>query len=198
MIDNNVEEIRKHFEEIMKILGIEKTESNENTPLRVAKMYCNELFRNRGNAHIEELNNSIKTFQNPNAGNANQNSIHIEDIPFSSTCEHHWLPFYGTVSVEYVPKDRVIGLSKIPRVVKYFSKKPQLQEQLAKEIGDYLFEVIDPIYLEVRIRAKHCCVMCRGAESDCETVNSYVRVSKDPAVMDVSPNSPTFGSFTLL
>lgn len=173
MIDNKVEEIKKHIEAISDILGIEKTESNENTPLRVAKMYCNELFKNRNNANLEELNSRMKTFDSEGVKSA----VTMQDIKFYSMCEHHWLPFYGECDVTYIPKKRIIGLSKIPRVVKYFSQKPQLQERLTKEIGEYLVNLLDPEYLRVNMRAKHCCVMCRGAESECETVTEYEYLS---------------------
>jgi GTP cyclohydrolase I len=168
MIDNKVEGIRKHLEAIAEILGIEKTESNENTPLRVAKMWNNEVFRNRNNANIEELNSQMKVFDA--VGNRDRVTI---TVPFSSMCEHHWMPFMGTVSVSYIPKDKIIGLSKIPRVVKYFSKKPQLQERLTSEIGDYLVSVLNPDCLSVDITATHTCVSVRGIESPCETVTEY-------------------------
>ncbi len=168
MIDNKVEEIKKHIEAIADILGIEKTESNENTPLRVAKMYCNELFANRNNNNIEELNSRMKLFSCENSG-----SILVRDIKFSSVCEHHWMPFMGVASVEYQPNEKIIGLSKIPRVVKYFSKKPQLQERLTKEIGEYLVQLLKPKSLKVTLTATHTCVMCRGAESDCNTTTYF-------------------------
>ena len=169
MIDNKVEEIRKHIEAIADILGIEKNLSNENTPLRVAKMYCNEFFKNRNGANLEELNSRMKVF--PNEGVTT--SITMDGIEFCSTCEHHWLPFMGTVYVSYVPDKSIIGLSKIPRVVKYFSQRPQLQERLTKDIGEYLVSILQPKFLTVRIEATHTCVMCRGAESNCSTSTSF-------------------------
>lgn len=175
MIDNKVEEIKKHVEAISEILGIEKTESNENTPLRVAKMYCNELFKNRNNSNIEELNSRMKVFDSE----GNHSIVVMEDIKFSSMCEHHWLPFFGTCRVSYIPNEKIVGLSKIPRVVKYFSQKPQLQERLTKEIGEYLFDLIHPTFIHVEMVAKHCCVMCRGAESDCVTNTEFTKTDND-------------------
>ena len=93
----------------------------------------------------------------------------VRDIDFHSVCEHHWLPFSGKVTIGYVPNLKVVGLSKIPRVVKYFSQKPQLQEQLTNEIGEYLADLIHPLALYVVAEATHQCVACRGAESDCST-----------------------------
>lgn len=174
MIDNKVEAIKEHIEAIMTILGLPITESNKGTPLRVAKMYCNELFKNRNNNNIEELNSRMKTFPN----NYDNDMIILGNIDFDSMCEHHWLPFSGKVTVGYVPSDRVIGLSKIPRVVEYFSKKPQLQEQLTKEIGEYLYYLLKPHAIFVEIEATHQCVKCRGAKSNCSTHTNYKRIDK--------------------
>lgn len=169
MIDNKVEEIRKHIEAIADILGLEKNASNENTPLRVAKMYCNELFKNRNNANLEELNSRMKVF--PNEGTTTP--ITMSGIEFCSTCEHHWLPFMGSVTVSYIPDKSIVGLSKIPRVVKYFSQRPQLQERLTNDIGKYLVDLLQPKSLTVVVNATHTCVMCRGAESNCDTATSF-------------------------
>lgn len=169
MIDNKVEEIRKHIEAIADILGIEKNASNENTPLRVAKMYCNELFKNRNNANLEELNSRMKVF--PNEGTTTP--VTVSGIEFCSTCEHHWLPFMGNVTVSYIPDKSIVGLSKIPRVVKYFSQRPQLQERLTNDIGNYLVNLLRPKSLTVVVNATHTCVMCRGAESNCDTTTSF-------------------------
>lgn len=170
MINNKVEEIKEHIEEIMKILDLPITESNKGTPLRVSKMWVNELFENRNNNNLEKLNECMKLF--PNEYGSDELVI-VNGIDFHSTCEHHWLPFSGKATVCYVPNKSVIGLSKIPRVVKFFSRKPQLQEKLTKEIGEYLFELIKPKALFVVLEATHQCVACRGAESNCSTTTTY-------------------------
>lgn len=163
----NIGLIASHLSDIMSLLEIPITESNKDTPYRVAKMWVTEIFANRNNSNIqEELIDKIKLF--PNDYTTGE-IIVIKDIPFNSTCEHHWLPFSGTVSVGYVPSDKIIGLSKVPRVVKYFSKQPQLQEKLTANIGEFLFDCLSPYALFVKVSAKHQCVMCRGAESDCTT-----------------------------
>ena len=174
MIDNKVEQIKEHVEQIMKILELPITPSNEGTPRRVAKMWCNELFKNRNNDNIEELKHTMKTFPNEYSSDI----VIVKDIDFNSICEHHWLPFSGKVTVGYVPSDRVIGLSKIPRVVKYFSKKPQLQEQLTTEIGEFLLDLLKPKALFIEVESTHQCVKCRGAESDCVTRTSYCKVTE--------------------
>lgn len=173
MINNKVEDIKEHIEAIMEILEIPITESNKNTPLRVAKMWCNELFLNRNNANMEELKERMKLFPN----DYSSDMVIMRNMPFNSMCEHHWLPFSGTVTVGYVPNETVIGLSKIPRVVRYFSKKPQLQEQFTTEIGEFLFNLLEPHALFVEVEAKHQCVMCRGAESDCSTKTYFKKIN---------------------
>ena len=164
-----VEQIESHLDSIMDLLEIKRTPSNEGTPRRIAKMYANELFANRNNRNIEELDAKMKVFDNDYGNDV----VVMRDIDFNSICEHHWLNFSGKVTVAYVPDKKVIGLSKIPRVVKYFSKQPTLQEKLGKDVGDYLFKTIQPLMLIVVIKSTHSCVKCRGAESDCETDTQY-------------------------
>lgn len=173
MIDTKVEEVKRHMKAIFDILELNETESNRETPSRVAKMYCNELFKNRCNNNIEELNSRMKLFDYTAKGI--KQPVTVSGIKFSSTCEHHWLPFMGVAEVSYIPSNKVIGLSKIPRVVKYFSQKPQLQERLTDEIGEYLFELLKPEWIRVSLTATHTCVMCRGAESECNTQTAYER-----------------------
>lgn len=168
MIDNNVERIKDCVSEIMNILNIEKTTDNELTPLRVAKMLNNELFVNRNNQNIETLNSQMKVFKA-----RNNNPISMFNIEVFSMCSHHWLPFYGVCSVKYVPDKHIIGLSKIPRVVEYFSKKPQVQEDLTNEIGEYLTSIIKPQYLGVTMTCTHTCVSGRGIKSGAETRTIY-------------------------
>ena len=174
MINNKVEQIKEHIEAIMEILELPITESNKNTSLRIAKMWCNELFENRNNAHMEELKDHMKVFPNEYGSEM----VIVKDVPFNSTCEHHWLPFSGKVTVGYVPNQTVVGLSKIPRVVRYFSRKPQLQEQLTTEIGEFLYDLLEPHALFVEVEATHQCVKCRGAESDCSTRTYFKHINK--------------------
>lgn len=162
-----VEEIGEHLSAISSLLGFEITESNKDTPYRVAKMYCDEIFKNRNDLNRAELDAKMKVFPAENC-----NPVKVV-VPFYSTCEHHWMPFMGNVTVTYIPKDLIIGLSKIPRVVKYFSKRPQLQERLTTDIGEYLCSLINPQYLKVEVEAEHTCVSARGIESPCHTVTVY-------------------------
>ena len=160
--------IEKHVKDIMELIGIEMTPSTEGTPRRVAKMFVDEIFSSVGNNNIEELDNKMKVF--PLDGINNKELIIVKDVPFYSTCEHHLMPFSGKISIGYVPSDCIIGLSKIPRVVKYFSKKPQVQERLIEEIIDYLDNRLHPEAIFVyAFDTTHTCVTARGIETYCST-----------------------------
>jgi GTP cyclohydrolase I len=88
----------------------------------------------------------------------------VKDIEFFSLCEHHLLPFYGKVHVAYLPRDKVVGLSKIPRVVDMFARRLQLQERMTQQVAKSLEEVIDPLGVGVICEARHFCMMMRGVE----------------------------------
>lgn len=172
MKQTRIKEIEYHMSMIMNILGIEETESTKDTPRRVAKMYVNEVFSSINNEGISELNKQMTCF--PNDGT--DDLIIVKDIDFSSMCEHHFMPFTGKFAVGYIPDKSIIGLSKIPRVVKYFSKKPQLQERLTKEIGEYLQLVTKCEGIIVYCYdSNHTCVSARGVESCCNTDTVYSR-----------------------
>ena len=159
--------IQHHVESIMSILGVERNNSTVGTPSRVAKMYVNEVFKNVNNENIEELNDSMTCFNKNFDGNE---LVIVKDIPFYSMCEHHLMPFSGKITVGYVPNTKIIGLSKIPRVVKYFSKKPQLQERLVNEISAYLQDLLgsDALFVLATSTINNC-VSERGIEKYCET-----------------------------
>jgi GTP cyclohydrolase I len=88
----------------------------------------------------------------------------VKDIEFFSLCEHHLLPFFGKVHVAYIPKDRVIGLSKLPRIVDVFARRLQIQERMTQEIAQTIQDIIDPLGVGVVCQARHFCMMMRGVE----------------------------------
>lgn len=88
----------------------------------------------------------------------------IKNVEFYSTCEHHLLPFFGKCDIAYIPDKKIIGLSKIPRIINLFSRRLQLQENLTNQIADALFDVLKPKGLAVAIQAQHLCIMMRGIE----------------------------------
>lgn len=125
------------------------------TPDRIARMY-EEIFSGLGCDAREPL---AKTFT------AQNNEMVIEkDIVFYSTCEHHFMPFYGKAHVAYIPNGKVVGLSKLARTVEVYAKRPQLQEQLTAQIADALMEFLQPQGAMVMIEAEHTCMTMRGVK----------------------------------
>jgi GTP cyclohydrolase I len=107
---------------------------------------------------------------------SHENMILVRDIEIYSLCEHHMLPFFGRAHVAYLPNGKIVGLSKIPRVVELFSRRLQVQERLTDQIADALMEVLDPLGAGVVIEASHLCMMMRGVEKqNSRTVTSALR-----------------------
>lgn len=97
-----------------------------------------------------------------------------KDIPFHSICEHHLLIFYGKAHIAYLPKDKVLGASKLPRVLLAFSHRLQLQERITRQVADTIMEYLEPYGVAVILEAKHGCIICRGVKSDCSFVTSVM------------------------
>ena len=138
------------------------------TPNRVARMY-GEVF---SGLH-RDIKKDIKTFTET----GNDEMILIGDIPFYSMCEHHLLPFHGKAHVVYVPRNgKILGLSKVARIVDTLSRKPQLQERLTSEIADTIQEAVDAMSVCVVIEAEHLCMTMRGIRKPgSKTVTSAMR-----------------------
>ncbi len=144
-----------------------KSEMYKNTPRRVARMYI-EIFSGLSNVNEPKLT----LFDNP----CYRDILALKDIPFYSLCSHHLTPIFGTVSIAYIPGEKIIGLSKLPRIVKYFASRPQVQEDLTKELTDYLYERLKPKGVLVLIKARHLCMEMRGPRAQhVETVSSAIR-----------------------
>jgi len=166
--DLKVELIEKHFKEIMNILGLDLTDDSlKGTPHRVAKMYVKEVF-----AGLNPKNKPVaKLFENK----FQYNQMLVEkDITFFSHCEHHFVPIYGRAHVAYISNGNVIGLSKINRIVQYYSKRPQVQERLTMQIGNDLKEALGTDDVAVIMDAYHMCVSSRGInDTNSSTVTSF-------------------------
>lgn len=148
--------IKNHFKEIMHILGLDLTdESIKNTPLRVAKMYVEEIFSGIN----PENKPKITLFEN----NFLYNEMLIEkDITLYSYCEHHFVPIIGKVHIAYISNGNVIGLSKINRLIQFYAKRPQIQERLTNQIATGLKDAVKSNDIAVIIDAAHLCVASRG------------------------------------
>lgn len=140
-------------------------EVNQNTPTRMAKA-LGELL----DGYDTDLTKLCTTFPAPSS-----DMVIVRDIPFSSMCEHHVLPFRGTVSIAYVPNGKIIGLSKVPRIVRAFSRRLQVQERLTFEVAEQLDEVLNPQGVLVVVEGVHSCAELRGIETRAEMVTFHCR-----------------------
>jgi GTP cyclohydrolase I len=153
-----IELIEEKFRDIMNILGLDlEDDSLKGTPHRVAKMYVKEIFSGLNPANKPK----VALFENK----YNYNEMLVEkDITFYSNCEHHFVPIIGKAHVGYISNGRVIGLSKINRIVNYYAKRPQVQERLTIQIANALKEALHTEDVAVVIDAHHLCVSSRGIQ----------------------------------
>jgi len=160
-----IKTIENHFRIILDELGLDlNDDSLKGTAYRVAKMYVNEIF-----GGLDPRNKpKISLFENK----YNYNKMLIEkNINLNTTCEHHFLPIIGKAHIAYISSGKVIGLSKLNRIVKYYSDRPQVQERLTTQIYNELITVLDTENVMVVIDAKHLCVTSRGIKDDsCSTI----------------------------
>ena len=154
--EEKVEKIEADFRNIMETLGLDLTDDSlKGTPKRVAKMFVKEIF----GGLLPERKPGMSTFENK----YNYNEMLVEkDIVVYSTCEHHFLPIVGRAHVGYISKGKVIGLSKMNRIVEYYAKRPQVQERLTMQIVKAMQEALGTDDVACIIDAKHLCVNSRG------------------------------------
>lgn len=155
-----VAKIEGHFRAIMETLGLDLTDDSLNgTPHRVAKMYVKEIFSGLNPANKPKAT----LFENK----YKYNEMLVEkDISFYSNCEHHFVPIFGKAHVAYISSGKVIGLSKLNRIVQYFAKRPQVQERLTVQIAKELQQILQTEDVAVVMDAKHLCVASRGVQDD--------------------------------
>ncbi len=155
--------IEEHIRQIMYTLGLDLTDDSlKGTPKRVAKMYIEEIF-----SGLDPLKKpKITLFENK----YQYNEMLVEkNITFYSNCEHHFVPIFGKAHVAYISNGTVIGLSKLNRIVQYFSKRPQVQERLTVQIGEELKKILGTEDVAVVMDAKHLCVSSRGIKDESST-----------------------------
>ena len=152
--------IEKHFHIIMEEMGLDMTDDSlKGTPHRVAKMFIQEIFSGLNPANKPK----ISVFDN----SYHYDKMLVEaNISFNSTCEHHFLPIIGKAHIGYVSSGKVIGLSKLNRIVDYYSRRPQVQERLIMQIFNELKSVLDTDDVIVVMEAKHLCVSSRGIKDE--------------------------------
>jgi GTP cyclohydrolase IA len=164
--------IAEHMAAIMDILGLDRTDpSLTRTPQRIAKMYVEEIF-----SGLDEENFPQPTFIDNNMCDDSCEMIAVSDISLVSFCEHHFLPIHGKAYVAYVPNKKIIGLSKINRIVEYFARRPQVQERLTAQIADSLAILLETEDIAVSIVAQHFCMAARGIKDhSSDTTTSVMR-----------------------
>lgn len=168
--EEKVDKIKHHFFEIMKTLGLDLADDSlKDTPKRVAKMYVNEIFRGLNSDNFPKITTIENKMQY-------DQMIAVKNIDLISYCEHHFQTIQGHATIAYIPQSKVIGLSKINRIVDFFSRRPQVQERLTKQIADCLEHVLETSHVAVYIKAKHFCVIARGIEdANSETITTDLR-----------------------
>lgn len=158
-----MELIAKHFREIMVILGLDlEDDSLKGTPWRVAKMYVQEIFSGLNPTNEPD----VKLFDNKYKY---KDMILEKGIHFHSACEHHFVPIVGKAHVAYFSSGKVVGLSKMNRIVHYFARRPQVQERLTIQIAEALKKALDTDDVAVLIEAEHMCISSRGVQDQGST-----------------------------
>ena len=154
--DEKYELLKASFSDIAKVLGLDlEDDSLVETPHRIAKMYLDEVFSGLDYGNFPK----ISVIDNKMGA---EEMVKIDDISVISTCEHHFVTIDGHARVAYIPNDKIIGLSKINRIVRFFAQRPQVQERLTRQIQVSLQTLLDTEDVAVKINAMHYCVKARG------------------------------------
>lgn len=158
-----------HVGAILDLLGLDRTDPNlRHTPERVARMFL-EMFHGLK----EGAEPTVTTFPNDERYQA---MVMERDIPFYSMCAHHLVPFYGHAHVAYIPDRRIVGLSKLPRILEFYARRPQIQERLTEQVADFMVARLEPLGAMVVIEARHLCMEMRGVKKHGTlTVTSAIR-----------------------
>jgi len=167
--EGRIDRMAVHVRGILEEMGLDLDDPNlRETDRRVAKMYL-EMF-----AGLEAGSRPrVTTFPNDEGYDT---MVMERDIPFYSMCSHHLVPFYGHAHIAYVPNERIVGLSKLPRILEFYAKRPQLQERLTEQVVRFLVEELKPQGAMVVIQARHLCVEMRGVKkAGALTITSAIR-----------------------
>jgi GTP cyclohydrolase I len=168
--EEKITAIASHFRKIMEILDLDLTNASlKNTPERLARMYIEDLFWGLDPTAFPDI-----SYLDNHIFDANEGMILIKDIPIKSICEHHFVPFTGKAKIAYIPTDKILGLSKIHRIVDYFCRRPQLQERLTAQIADSLSILLHSNDVAVVLEAEHFCVKIRGIEHSGSSTQTLV------------------------
>ena len=154
--DERKAKIEQHFSEIMQLMSLDLTDDSlADTPKRIAKMYVDEIFSGLDYANFPK----ITVIENKMGFDE---MVRVQDISLTSTCEHHLVTIDGTATVAYLPRKKIIGLSKINRIVRFFAQRPQVQERLTQQVLVALQALLETQDVAVKMDAVHYCVKARG------------------------------------
>ncbi len=168
--DPRIEALASHVRAMIGILGLDAASDPNlvDTDRRVAKMYL-DIFSGLDDGNRPKMT----TFPNEERYTA---MVMEKEIPFYSMCSHHFIPFYGHGHIAYIPNEKIVGLSKLPRLLEFFARRPQLQERLTEQVARVLEEELKPLGVMVVIEARHLCVEMRGIKKPgAVTVTSAIR-----------------------
>jgi GTP cyclohydrolase I len=174
----NQSRIEESMREILTNIGEDPTrEGLLNTPTRVARMY-DELTAGYPVDPVKLVNGAVFNVDY-------DEMVIVKDIDYYSMCEHHMLPFYGKAHVAYIPNGKVIGLSKIPRIVEMYARRLQIQEQMTSQIAQFLQDTLDPKGVAVVLEGAHMCAMMRGVKKE----NTKMTTSKMTGIFKENPKT---------
>jgi GTP cyclohydrolase I len=177
-LESQIDRIASNFSDILSILGMDLSDDSiKETPRRIAKMYVEEMFRGLRKSSFPK----ITTIENKMAVDE---MVIVKGIKVNSVCEHHFQTIFGLATIAYIPKKKILGLSKFNRLVDFFCRRPQVQERLTKQISDCLTHVLETDDVAVLIDAKHFCVISRGIQdvsSSTVTTDLRGRFRDDPS-----------------
>lgn len=180
--EEKIRSIKKYFRDIMVTLGLDlEDESLRDTPERVAKMFVCESFKGLEMKNFPQINLFENTYRY-------HQPVVEKNISVNSYCEHHFVPIIGKAHVAYIPGEKIIGLSKINRIVDFFARKPQVQEKLTIEIAECLRDLLNTDDIAIVIEAQHLCVSSRGIND----TNSSTETSDFGGIFKLAENRNAF------
>jgi GTP cyclohydrolase I len=178
-IEKAADHIKSAFQELgfYENMPADFNEHIKDTPKRIAKAWTEFMFKSP-----KDLDFKCTSFS---AGNVDNLQI-VKDVSFNSICAHHFFPFFGTCHLAYLPDTKIIGLSKIPRLIKFLSAQPHIQEMLVCDIADTFYEIVEPKFVMVIMTdVTHTCCSCRGIKSNSTFISSAIRAIGDLTSHDV-------------
>lgn len=194
-VPNEVKKVKiaEKVREILQILGLNLADpSLVKTPERIAKMYVDDIFSGLQTSNFPEMTTYDEKIP--------PGPVIVRNVLVSTFCEHHFVPVAGVAHIAYIPNGKILGLSKIHRIVRYFSRRPQLQERLTAQIADSLSIILGTEDVAVVIQAKHFCIFARGIEDQMSDVETSILKGKFDTDADVRRDFfsriPTRVSFT--